>query len=130
MANSYVTYIGTGSQTDYTIPFPYLSRAHVKIFVDGIQAIPSWINGSVVRIDPPPAEGAVVAIKRTTPIDQKLIDFVHGARLGETDLDLVADLALFITQEAREHQEILYGTDEPPTPACYPDGTLYIKYTP
>ncbi|GAH01809.1 unnamed protein product, partial [marine sediment metagenome] len=33
---SYVNYTGNGELTNFSIPFPYLAKTHVKVFVQGI----------------------------------------------------------------------------------------------
>ncbi|NDE18025.1 hypothetical protein EBZ80_24200, partial [bacterium] len=31
-----VSYTGNGSSTDYTFPFPYLSKTHIKVYLNGV----------------------------------------------------------------------------------------------
>lgn len=58
---------GDGSTTDFSVPFPYLRREHVKVYVDGVLTAHSWVNGSVVRVSPAPASGSEVSVRRDTP---------------------------------------------------------------
>lgn len=103
MANSYVTYIGNGVQTDYTVTFPYIARQHVKVYVnDVLTSAFIWLNDSIIRLDTAPASGVIVLIRRITPTEEKMVDFSKGARLGETDLDLITDQLTYALQEAVE----------------------------
>ena len=45
-----------------------------------------------------PANGAVVLIKRVTPIDSRLVDFQDGSVLSATDLDKSADQNFYAAQ--------------------------------
>ena len=100
MALSYIQYAGTGSATSFNIPFQYLSRSHVTVTVDGVITPFAWVSANQVSVSPAPSKGAVVEIRRTTPRDKLLVDFVDGSVLTEGDLDTAALQAFFLAQEA------------------------------
>lgn len=102
MAYSYVIYLGNGTQRDYTVTFPYISREHVKIYVDSVQQTITWLSDSVIRITIPPTAGATILIQRVTPTDEKLVDFANGGRFSEDDLDIITDQMLYAFQEDLE----------------------------
>ena len=58
---------GDGSTTDRNFPFPYISRSHVKVTVDGVAVSFSFIAQNTVRISPAPATGKSIRIYRETP---------------------------------------------------------------
>jgi hypothetical protein len=97
---SYITYSGTGSSATFTVPFPYIARAHVSAKVNGTVTPFTWDNGTTARFATPPASGAVIEIRRTTPRTTRLVDFQDASVLGESDLDLSAIQSLYISQEA------------------------------
>jgi hypothetical protein len=100
MALSFVQYPGNGSQQTFAIPFEYLSREHVSARVNLVSAPFTWDDDNTIRISPAPAPGSVVEARRSTPRDTRLVDFVDGSVLAETDLDLSATQTFFIVQEA------------------------------
>ena len=104
MALSYVQFTGDGSTTTFSVPFQYLSRTHVGVTVDGSARSFSWISTNQISVSPPPANGSVVEVRRTTPRDKLLVDFVDGSVLTEGDLDTSALQSFFLAQEAFDLQ--------------------------
>lgn len=93
---------GDGSNTVFSISFPYLSKDHVSAEVDGVPVSFSWLNANAISITPAPSEGTIVRVKRTTPKDQPPVDFSDGSVLKEADLDLMALFNLYCAQEAQD----------------------------
>lgn len=100
MALSYETYTGNGAITTFSVPFPYIDRAHVAVAVDGVNTAFTWDNATQVRVTPAPVNGTVVRVARSTPNTTRLVDWSDGTVLKEADLDLADTQALFIVQEA------------------------------
>tara|TARA_R110002072_G_scaffold151470_1_gene300783 strand:- start:13737 stop:18002 length:4266 start_codon:yes stop_codon:yes gene_type:complete len=104
--NSRVTYTGDGSTDVYTVPFPYISREHVKVKINGTELIGNqreWLTSSSIQIRTTPAEDAVIEIYRETPIDERLVDFQNGAILTEAELDLAHKQVFYLAQESRDY---------------------------
>jgi hypothetical protein len=102
VAYSYVRYTGNGTTASYTFPFQYISSDHVKVKVDGVDAVFTFLNANTVTISPTPATGKVIEIKRVTPKDATIVNFTDGSVLLERDLDLLATFDLYIAQEAAD----------------------------
>lgn len=85
---------------NFIVPFPYISRDHVNVTVNGAPASFTWLNTNIVQIDPAPAVGAVVEIRRVTERRNLLVDFKDGSTITETDLDLLALQNFYLAQEA------------------------------
>jgi len=100
MALSYVQYVGDGTTETFAVPFPYLSRSHVNVTVDLEPVSFSWDDPYTVRVSPAPGAGSVVEVRRNTERDRRLVDFVDGSVLTETDLDVSSLQVFFIVQEA------------------------------
>jgi len=100
MPLSYVQYQGNGNTTNFAVPFPYISRAHIFVRVNGNVTNYTWLNDQSVQVTPAPISGAVVEVRRETPKNGLLVDFVDGSTLVETDLDLLARQTFFLVQEA------------------------------
>lgn len=100
MRFSYVTYAGNGVAVTFVVPFPYISRSHVTVLVNGASQVFTWDNATTVRLASAPANGASVRVVRTTPKDALLVDFQDASVLTESLLDLNAIQNLYIAQEA------------------------------
>ena len=103
---------GDGSTATFNVPFSYRATADVVVKVAGVTKTitthytfptASTIQFTAGNI---PANGAVVEIRRATSHNARLVDYVAGATLTETDLDTDSTQAFFISQEA-----IDYATD-------------------
>ncbi|MET4733932.1 hypothetical protein ABIE64_002661 [Thalassospira sp. MBR-102] len=93
---------GNGSTTVFTIPFKYLAKDHVKVYVDGEEVSFEWLTDFSISITPAPAAGVPVLRRRVTPIDKAEVDFRDGSNLEERDLDVQSDQLLFVTQETTD----------------------------
>jgi hypothetical protein len=102
VAYSYVYYTGTGSATDFTVPFDYLDKADVKVVVNGNLITPTWLNDHSVTISPAPVQGSIIKIYRETKRDSRIVDFVDGSVLTESDLDKANQQSFYVAQEAFE----------------------------
>lgn len=100
MTQPLVTYVATGGQLEFDVPFPYLSTTHVEVRVNG-SSVPvlGWVNQSRLRLATPPGSGANVEVRRNTPIALPLVDFQNGAVLTEEDLNTAVLQLLYKQQE-------------------------------
>ena len=119
MANSYVTYTGNASTTQFSITFNYIastvvvsaSPAGILVYVDStLQTSGYTINTTTNVVDFASAPGTNVAIKilRSTPKLKtgRLVDFQDGSILTEADLDTSALQLLYISQESFEQSNV------------------------
>lgn len=105
---SVVSYTGTGSATTFNVPFPYIDRAHVEVYVDGVlRTGVTWDNASTVRLPSAPPSGAAVLVQRNTPKETALVDFQDAGVLTESALDLSVRQSLFIVQESFDNADAL-----------------------
>ena len=101
MANSKVQYTADGSTQSFAVTFPFISRSHVDVKVDGVSSTFTWDSDSQITISSPTLSGSeVVLIIRTTSQATRLIDYVDGSNLSESDLDTDSKQAFFMAQEA------------------------------
>lgn len=92
--------VASAGERDFTVPFPFISRSHVEVLVNGVLAtILEWPDSSTLRLSAPLAGGESVVIQRNTPIDASLVQFQSGAILTEEDLNLAVQQLLFKQQE-------------------------------
>ena len=100
MALSYVQYPGDGVTETFAVPFEYLDKTHLQVRVAlDIHAF-TWDDPNTIRITPAPASGVVVELRRVTPRENRMVDFVDGSVLTESDLDLANIQTFYIVQEA------------------------------
>jgi hypothetical protein len=99
MAKSYVSSLGNGTTTDFTVTFPFIARAHVHVFVGGVDTAFTWINDGLIRLSPAPGNGVTVKRQRMTPTTP-LTDFVGGSTLNDQDLNRVLLQAMYVAEEA------------------------------
>lgn len=100
MANS-TTVTADGVQTDFSVTFPFLDRAHVKVRLSGVLQSPpaySWLTASSIRFATPPAYGALVYISRETPLTP-VTDFSDGATLDANSLDRALRQPLYLVED-------------------------------
>jgi hypothetical protein len=114
---SYAQYTGNGSTTTFSVPFPYLLKAHVKLYtgfniVDGTFAAQlvdgtdyTWASGTQVQSTVAPAAGVVLTIIRETPDTSQLVVWQDGSNLIADDQN-VADLQnLYVVQEQQDRND-------------------------
>ncbi len=99
MPNTITEYLGNGTQTDFAVPFQYISRDHVKVTKAGASVPFTWFTASVIRITPAPSVGERVKVVRDTP-KAPLVNFNASSALVDADLDLATVQAIFIAEEA------------------------------
>jgi hypothetical protein len=102
MALSSVSYPGDGSNTLFAVNIPYLSKAHVKVYIDGVEDTAfTWLTSSSINTSTVAAIGEIVLIKRTTP-STPLVDFVDGSTLTEELLDTATVQSLYVAEESAD----------------------------
>jgi hypothetical protein len=108
---SYVFYPGDGTQTDWAVPFPYLSTDHVKVSVGGVAKTITWLNSALVRITPAAAAGTAVLVQRVTQKTPMTV-FENTNNLTAENLTLAETQALFIAEEASDRASLSITIDD------------------
>ena len=114
MPFSYAQYTGNGSTTTFSVPFPYLLKAHVKVYLgysllDGTFTSElangvgfNWTSATQIQTVAAPASGQTLTVIRQTPSTTRLVDWQDGSNLISDDLD-TADLQnLYVVQEQQD----------------------------
>lgn len=101
MALARVTYTQSVSgNRNFSVPFPYISRDHVQVTVNGGVVTFSWLSASSIQLTTAPAVGAKVEVRRITERNSLLVDFADGSTLTESQLDLASKQNFYLSQEA------------------------------
>lgn len=112
MADTITTYIGNGTQTDFSIPFDYLKKSFVRVYVDNTLLTGGdygdttvdyyFLDKTTVRLKTPPADGVEVTIRRYTSATERIVSFEDASILKATDLDTSQLQSFHIAEEARD----------------------------
>jgi hypothetical protein len=117
---SYRQYTGNGIARDFSVPFPYLQRAHVHLYLDSKELTEGtdyvWTSGTQVQLTvapqgpvtgttPKPAE--VLTVRRITPEDGQVVQWRDGSYIIADDLN-ESDLQwLYLIQEHHDQLVLL-----------------------
>lgn len=103
MALSFVRSAASGSTDTFSVPFGYLDKSHVKVYLNGVLQVQdtdyTWpTTGSIQFTSGNPAMGTLVERRRVTPTDQLTV-FSPG-NLASPDLNRGDLQPLYLAQEA------------------------------
>ncbi|TBB75452.1 hypothetical protein ELH43_08660 [Rhizobium ruizarguesonis] len=112
MALAYAQSLGDGVTNTFSVPFPYISKNHVQVKVDGVAVPYTWLSDTSIQLSPAPAADKIVDRRRVTPRDTLLVDFVDGSTLVESDLDLSALQVFYLAQESFDLGESSLGVTD------------------
>lgn len=108
---SYAQYAGNGSTTIFSVPFPYLLRAHVKVYLDLVIETGAysalladgpgynWTSGTLIQVATPPAIGAQLTVRRETPNGSQIVVWSDGSNLIGEDSNIADLQTLYVVQE-------------------------------
>jgi len=99
MPYSYAVYTGNGATTQYSVPFAYIRKEHVKVYVNYVDTAYTYVNDSLIQLASAPANGLRVEVRRVTPLNTPLVDFADGSALVAADLDTANLQQLYLEQE-------------------------------
>lgn len=112
MASTLIIYQGTGSQTDYTVPFDYLKKSFVNVSLEGEELTGGdpddtgadyyFIDNTTIRLKVAPPSGQYLTIRRYTSATERVVTFKDASVLKATDLDTSQLQAFHIAEEARD----------------------------
>jgi hypothetical protein len=112
--SSYREYASNGSTAVAPVPFPYLNRSHVGVYLDmrvdagtytrqlleGIDY--TWANDTTIGLTPALPNGQAYTVRRITPSNQLLVAFSDASNLTARDLNVGALQILYVTQELED----------------------------
>ncbi len=106
MARAKDVYTADGSTQSFAVTFPFISRSHVSVTVNGASATFTWVNdGQITVTSPTVANTDKVIIQRASSDTIRLVDYVDGSNLTESDLDLDSKQAFYMSQEALDERD-------------------------
>lgn len=111
MPFSYAQYAGNGSTTTFSVPFPYLLRAHVKVYLDLVIETGAysallaegpgytWTSNTQIQTTAPPLAGVQLTVRRETPNGLQVVIWNDGSNLIGDDLNISDLQNLYVVQE-------------------------------
>lgn len=103
MAATFKQYAGDGAVRNFSLPFPYLDRSHVKVAVGGVpQDSFTFLTDSMIQLTVAPPAGTVVFVFRKTPPGWLPVDFQDGSILAGADLNSIATYSAYLAEEAAD----------------------------
>jgi hypothetical protein len=108
---SYAQYTGNGSTTTFSVPFPYLLKAHVKVYLDlvietGVYSALladgtgyAWTSNTQIQTTVAPGVGVQLTVRRETPNGSQVVVWNDGSNLIAEDLNISDLQTFYIVQE-------------------------------
>ena len=91
---------GDGSTRDYSVSFPYLKEADVKVTLDHVLTTAyTFQNASTLRFTTAPASGVAIRIYRDTDVDAARYVLAAGSSVKSSELNENYDQLLYADQE-------------------------------
>lgn len=113
MADTIANYTGNGTQTDFVVPFDYLKKSFVRVYLDSSTLLTGgdygdtgadyyFLDKTMVRLKTAPADGVLVTIRRYTSATERIVSFKDASILKANDLDTSQLQSFHIAEEARD----------------------------
>lgn len=94
------TYEGDGIINSWAVPFAYLKKSHVKVYIDDVEDTTfTWLTDSSVAATSTPADGAIVRVKRVTPRDALDTVLGNSGTFRGNDINNQSRQALYVAEE-------------------------------
>ena len=117
---SYRQYTGDGVAKDFSVPFPYLDRVHVHLFLDNKELVDgtdyTWTSGTQLKLTvapqaavtgTTPAPAQVLTVRRITPEDDQIVQWKDGSYIIQDDLNESDKQWLYLIQEHHDDLVLL-----------------------
>jgi Phage T7 tail fibre protein len=125
---SYRQYQGDGLAKTFSVPFPYLERVHVHLYLDGKELAEgtdySWTSGVQVQlttalqaavVGTPGTPAQVLTVRRITPEDDQIVQWKDGSYLISEDQNESDKQWLYLIQEHHDGlMQLHWGTGSIP----------------
>ena len=115
MSSTTISYTANGSTLDYAIPFEYLKKTFIKVYVNGVLkrggplSDPSsdyyFIDKTTIKFRVAPQNGYIIVILRQTSATERVVSFSDGSILNAKDLTVSQVQSIHIAEEARDLTE-------------------------
>lgn len=107
---TYITTPGNGTNRLFSVPFPFIVRAHVKVFLDydvgaetGTELVDgtgfTWLSDTQIQTTVAPRISQRLTVIRKTPSDSQLVVWALGSPPTDVNLNTADRQLLYVVQE-------------------------------
>ena len=97
-------YTGNGSQTTYSLTFPYIVQSHVEVRLNNVLKTLgvdyTFPTSSTIQFTTAPGNGVPINFKRNSSQTNRLVDYQDGSTITEAILDQDSNQMFYMSQEA------------------------------
>ncbi|MEY3825066.1 MAG: uncultured phage MedDCM-OCT-S42-C7, partial [Pseudomonadota bacterium] len=97
-------YTGNGSQTNYSVTFPYIVQSHVEVRLNNVLKTLgvdyTFPTSSTIQFITAPGNGVPINFKRNSSQTNRLVDYQDGSTITEAILDQDSNQMFYMSQEA------------------------------
>jgi hypothetical protein len=98
--NTFVSFNGNGSTTNFSIPFSYLDQDEVIVTFSGVGSYTySFTSPNIITVSPALAAGDSVQIKRQTALAAAKVVYSNGSTVSGDQLNTTVNQLLYAVQE-------------------------------
>lgn len=113
MANTIITYTGTGNTHTYAVPFDYLAKKFIRVTLGEADVLTGgnqtdsgadyyFVDKTTIYVKTAPASGQLITVRRYTSATDRVVSFKDASILKAKDLDSATIQTLHIAEEARD----------------------------
>lgn len=107
--NTYITYNGDGSTTDFAIPFSYLKQEDVVVTRQNGPVSFVFLSPNIVRVSAPVDVGDTLTVERRTSITNPAVVFQNGSSYTGDAINKSLDQLRYAVQEAIDRTGTVYA---------------------
>lgn len=108
---SFRTYAGDDATEAFSVPFPFITREHVKVYINWDPNIDTrddelengvdfqWVSNTLINTTVAPEVGQNISVVRETPIDSQVVQWQTGSPPIAFDLNTADRQLLYVVQE-------------------------------
>jgi len=100
MPNSYTQITAPGVIDTFTVPFGYINKSDIHVFVDGIEDVNyTWNTDTTIKTSSVPDQGKMIVIRRVTGSDVLSVHYADASILDADTLNRAQLELFYIIQE-------------------------------
>ncbi len=124
-----VRYVGDGSDTGFSYPFPIFASEDLAVYIDGAKQSSGYTisgagatAGGEITFDSAPINGAVITLARELPIE-RVTDYLEGGDFSAASINTELDYMIASLQQVNRENDVMlrYSDHETPSGVVLPD---------
>jgi len=107
--NTFTTYSGDGSTTDFSVPFPYLRQEDVIVTRKNGPVSFTFVNPSLIRLTDALESDDFIYVERKTAVDSPQVVYSNGSAFTAGNINATVNQLLYAIQETYDRTGTVYG---------------------